>query len=418
MGQGRAAVVGRLPRRPGQRRGEPHRHRDRLQGTGPHRGADEGCEIRFAAHRDADPLDHDGLRQGPEPGHEPGPVADGEVPGGAAQEQPRRRGQAHARGVGLPRVPGGEHQEGHPLHEPEGPRGTGHSRATRIGDRGLLRHRRQERRHEQGDGRRLHGDDRPAAGEEGAQAARRLRSRQRGHGLPGRRHRRRHEVGPLPASQEPVASAEKRLRGTRWLAAAVLLLACARALAAGAPLQVVTTTADLKSLTEAVGGDRVRVTALVPPAANAEDYQPRVSDLATLKSAGLVVRVGADYDLWLDRLLAQTGRRELQRGGAAHVDASFAVALLDVRSASLGQNGHAHGSGNPHYWLDPANAEIITGNIAEALIRLDPDNGRYYERRRLEFLQRLGDRQQAWQAKLAPWSGRPLVAYHNTWAYL
>lgn len=215
-----------------------------------------------------------------------------------------------------------------------------------------------------------------------------------------------------------MASAEKRLRGTCWLAAAVLLLACARALAAGAPLQVVTTTADLKSLTEAVGGDRVRVTALVPPAANAEDYQPRVSDLATLKSAGLVVRVGADYDLWLDRLLAQTGRRELQRGGAAHVDASFAVALLDVRSASLGQNGHAHGSGNPHYWLDPANAEIITGNIAEALIRLDPDNGRYYERRRLEFLQRLGDRQQAWQAKLAPWSGRPLVAYHNTWAYL
>lgn len=215
-----------------------------------------------------------------------------------------------------------------------------------------------------------------------------------------------------------MASAEEGLRRARWLAAAVLLLGSAFAPAAGAPLHVVTTTADLKSLTEAVGGDRVRVTALVPPAANAEDYQPRVSDLATLKSAGLVVRVGADYDLWLDRLLPQTGRRELQQGGTAHVDASFAVALLDVRSASLGQGGHAHGSGNPHYWLDPANAEIITGNIAEALIRLDPDNARFYERRRLEFLQRLGDRQQAWQAKLAPWSGRPLVAYHNTWAYL
>jgi len=215
-----------------------------------------------------------------------------------------------------------------------------------------------------------------------------------------------------------VASGEKGLSRARWLAAAVLLLACTRALAAGAPLQVVTTTADLKSLTEVVGGNRVRVTALVPPGANAEDYQPRVSDLGTLRSAGLVVRVGADYDLWLDRLLPQTGRRELQRGGTAHVDASFAVVLLDARSASLGQSGHAHGSGNPHYWLDPANAEIITGNIAEALVRLDSANARFYERQRLEFLQRLGERQQVWQAQLAPWSGRPLIAYHNTWAYL
>jgi ABC-type Zn uptake system ZnuABC Zn-binding protein ZnuA len=215
-----------------------------------------------------------------------------------------------------------------------------------------------------------------------------------------------------------VAGTEERLSRARWLAVAALLLACTSALGAGSPLRVVATTADLKSLTEAVGGDRVHVAALVPPAANAEEYQPRVSDLATLKSAGLVVRVGADYDLWLDPLLVQTGRRELRRGGTAHVDASFAVALLDVRSASLDQSGHAHGGGNPHYWLDPANAEIITGNIAEALIRLDPDNARFYERRRLEFLQRLGERQQAWQAQLAPWAGRPLIGYHNSWAYL
>lgn len=203
--------------------------------------------------------------------------------------------------------------------------------------------------------------------------------------------------------------------GRELLALGLLWLACGAVFAA--PLRVVATTTDLKSLTEAVGGDRVAVIALVPASANAEEYQPRPSDLATLGSALLVVRVGADYDLWLDRLLAQAGRPELKRGGAAYVDASFAVALLDVRGASLGASGHAHGSGNPHYWLDPANADIVTGNIAEALIRLDPPNAKFYERRRIEFLDRLAARQREWERALAPAAGRPLLAYHNTWAY-
>lgn len=196
-----------------------------------------------------------------------------------------------------------------------------------------------------------------------------------------------------------------------------MLWAAAAVQAAATPLAIVATTTEMKNLAEEVGGKHVRVSSLVPAGADPESYQPHVSDLERLKSAALVIRVGADYDLWLDRLLAQVRRPELRRGGAAHVDASFAVALLDVRGASLGQSGHAHGSGNPHYWLDPANADIITGNIAEALIRHDPVHAREYERRRLVFLERLAARQRDWEHRLAPFAGRPLLAYHNTWAY-
>ncbi len=44
-------------------------------------------------------------------------------------------------------------------------------------------------------------------------------------------------------------------------------------------IQVVTTTTDLRSLTEVVGGARVAVTSLVPPNFDAEDYQPRPQDV-------------------------------------------------------------------------------------------------------------------------------------------
>ncbi len=129
-----------------------------------------------------------------------------------------------------------------------------------------------------------------------------------------------------------------------------------------------------------------------------------------MREARAVLRVGVDFDLWLDRLLAAAGQREV-------IDASRDVALLDVRAGGIGPgDGHPHGRGNPHYWLDPANAEMITATILESLARLDPPNAKRYEDNRLRFLAELDRRMAAWKKLL----DRPLalIAYHDTWPYL
>jgi ABC-type Zn uptake system ZnuABC Zn-binding protein ZnuA len=199
------------------------------------------------------------------------------------------------------------------------------------------------------------------------------------------------------------------------------MVACAYSAFASSALaqsrvQVVTTTTDLRSLAEAVGGDHVEAISLVPAAMDAEEYQPKPQDLWRLKNARLLVRVGLDYDLWLDRLLAQADNPDLSRGGAGYVDASFGIPVLEVRGISIGP-GHAHGLGNPHYWLDPKNAEIITSTILEALARGDPANAATYETNRLAFLARLETKLSEWETKLAPLKAMPLVAYHNSWPY-
>jgi ABC-type Zn uptake system ZnuABC Zn-binding protein ZnuA len=187
---------------------------------------------------------------------------------------------------------------------------------------------------------------------------------------------------------------------------------------AGERLTVLTTTTDLRSLVEAVGGDRVTATSLVPPNLDPEEYQPKPQDVARLQQARLVVRVGLDFDLWFDRLLAQAGAPGIRRGEPGYVDASSAIAALEVRGVTVGPgDGHAHGSGNPHYWLDPKNANIITGNILEGLARVDPDNARLYEANRTAFLARLDGKLADWEARLAPLRAVPMVAYHNSWAY-
>src|SRR6266478_144027 len=203
-----------------------------------------------------------------------------------------------------------------------------------------------------------------------------------------------------------------------------LVFASGLALAQSSParaqdlIHVVTTTTDLRSLAEAVGGDFIDAVSLVPANFDAEEYQPKPQDVLRLKNARLVVRVGLDYDLWFDRLLQASDRSDINRGGPGYVDASFGIAPLEVRGVAIGPgDGHAHGSGNPHYWLDPKNAEFITASILAGLARIDPANAKSYEANRQAFVARLAAKLAEWETRLAPLRNMPLIAYHNSWPY-
>jgi len=197
---------------------------------------------------------------------------------------------------------------------------------------------------------------------------------------------------------------------------AAVAIACS--VQAAAALRVVATTSDMAALAAVVGGDSVAIDILVPPASDPEAFEPRPSDLDRVRRADLVVRVGLGYDLWLDALLAHAGNRRLMRGGEGYVDASAGIPLLEVRGQAAAEDGgHAHGVANPHYWLDPANAGIVTAGIVEALARNVPEWRPQLEANRKRFLAELDARVARWAALLAPFAGAKLIAYHNSWPY-
>ena len=78
------------------------------------------------------------------------------------------------------------------------------------------------------------------------------------------------------------------------LRAFLLLLAAAPAWGGGA-IPVVTTSTDLKALVEAVGGAHVRVTSLAPAVHEPHVVEVKPGQLAELKSAALLVRIGLDH---------------------------------------------------------------------------------------------------------------------------
>jgi len=202
----------------------------------------------------------------------------------------------------------------------------------------------------------------------------------------------------------------------RYLALWLGLALCCGA-AASDKIKVVTTTSDLRSLVEEVGKELVEAINLAPPTQDVEAYEPRPQDMQKLRAAKLVVRIGLDYDLWINKLL-RDANVDLRRGGKGYVDASIGVPLIEIRTVSFdAAPGHSHGAGNPHYWLDPANAEVITGGIMEGLIRIDPAHGTTYRNNRNAFLARLKPKIEAWRRKLERYAGAPVVTYHNSWPY-
>jgi len=187
---------------------------------------------------------------------------------------------------------------------------------------------------------------------------------------------------------------------------------------AAAAVRVVATTTDMAALVSVVGGDLVEVETIVPPATDPEAFEPRPSDLDRIRHASLLVRIGLGYDFWLDALVNHVGDKRLMRGGDGYLDASAGIPLLEIRGQSVvNEGGHAHGVANPHYWLDPANAVIVSAGIAEALVRVAPAERNRIVANRERFLAELEARRQRWSAMLAPFAGVKLVAYHNSWPY-
>jgi ABC-type Zn uptake system ZnuABC Zn-binding protein ZnuA len=106
------------------------------------------------------------------------------------------------------------------------------------------------------------------------------------------------------------------------------------------------------------------------------------------------------------------------RGGDAYLDASAGIPLLEMRGQTVvNEGGHAHGVANPHYWLDPENAIIVTAAVAEALIRIAPGERERFVANRQRFLGELALRRERWTKTLAPFAGTKLIAYHNSWPY-
>ena len=205
---------------------------------------------------------------------------------------------------------------------------------------------------------------------------------------------------------------------------AILVLIVGAAVHGGAAeaadtLRVVTTIPDLKSLTEAVGGDLVEVESLTRGTQNFHEAEVRPSMMLKLRRADLLVENGADLDAWVEVAVQSANNATIVRGGRGRVEISRGIPLLDVPSTRVDRSmGDVHPLGNPHFSLDPGLAPAITQNILDALARVAPQHRAAFERNRAAFLARVDEQMARWTKLMEPVKGAKVVVFHPVYVYL
>jgi len=198
----------------------------------------------------------------------------------------------------------------------------------------------------------------------------------------------------------------------------ITLLLAVCSLANAGVIKVVTTTTDMKSITELIGGNKVSVISIATGYQNPHFVDPKPSYIISLSKADLFVTVGLDLETgWSPQLLLSSRNRKIQKGSPGYVDASEAVHLLQVPTSANRGEGDIHIYGNPHYWLDPVNGKVIARNITNGLERIDPSNKAFYESNLNSFNTQIDTKLKEWQSKMAPFRGAKIIAYHNEWVY-
>jgi ABC-type Zn uptake system ZnuABC Zn-binding protein ZnuA len=198
----------------------------------------------------------------------------------------------------------------------------------------------------------------------------------------------------------------------------IFLVCFATSAVYGTKINVVTTTADLKSITELIGSDKVEVSSIATGYQNPHFVDPKPSYIIKLSRADMFVTVGLDLETgWSPQLLSSSRNPKIQKGSNGYVDASVGVILLQVPSSINRGEGDIHIYGNPHYWLDPVNGKQIAKNICDGLEKISPENKAFFEANLNAFNTKIDLKLKEWTMKISPYKGAKIIAYHNEWCY-
>ncbi len=166
------------------------------------------------------------------------------------------------------------------------------------------------------------------------------------------------------------------------------------------PIAVVAAEDFYGEVAAAIGGDRVAVTSIIDnPNLDPHDYEATPSTARAVADARIVMYNGADYDPWMEKLIAATVRPE-----------RTAISVATLLGRKPGDN--------PHLWYDPAAMPEVADAVAEALTAIDPQGADGYATRRQAFVASLETVNQKIAAVKQRFAGEPVTATEPVFGYM
>jgi len=159
---------------------------------------------------------------------------------------------------------------------------------------------------------------------------------------------------------------------------------------------------------QAIGGDKVNVTVMVPPGFDPHTYEPKPSQVREVTQSKMYAKLGSGlgFELsYLDSLLSVNK-------GILVCNCADGIQLLTSSDQEEGPGGT-----DPHIWLSPNDVKIMVQNITKYLASLDPANQAFYEANRDAYITKLTQLDQDIKSGLANVKNRKFMVLHPAWAY-
>lgn len=160
----------------------------------------------------------------------------------------------------------------------------------------------------------------------------------------------------------------------------------------------------LYDFTKEVGKDRVDVSLIIPAGVEPHDWEPSIQDIQQIQQADIIIVNGVGFENWLKSIEKLNLELDI-------IDSSIGVNIIkdivDDQESPLG---------DPHIWLNPNLAKIQVKNIANGLIKSDPDNSQYYNDNYESYIKKLDALDLKIRNELSNCK-KDFVAFHNAFTY-
>lgn len=191
------------------------------------------------------------------------------------------------------------------------------------------------------------------------------------------------------------------------------LVALGLPLNAVAEVNVLVTIKPLQLLTEAIIGDKGRVSTLMSADSSPHHYTLSPADRIAIEAADLIIYIGEELETQFDSVMGQLRSRQ----NILKILDLQSLERLSLKPGEVDTDGRDSQRFDPHIWLDTDNASIIAATIRDQLSIIDNTHASEYAENFNRFNNTLNDLENQWQAKLQSTEVRSYLVYHDAFGY-
>ena len=157
----------------------------------------------------------------------------------------------------------------------------------------------------------------------------------------------------------------------------------------------------------AVGGDKVNVSLMVPSGSDPHTYEPLPNQLTQVSYAKMYIEIGSSIEFennYMDKIKEANPNMLV-------VNASQGIQLIPNSAENEAETV------DPHVWVDPKNAKIMVNNIYNGLVQEDPADKDYFQKNRDQYLQQLDQLDKNTTQLLKGKQNTTILIFHPAFGY-